>query len=127
MSLAPGRGVPGCLLPPDVEIALATHALGTFRISFWKFGPTELRILLAIGTLQLVRSPWSTVAGQRVLLFDVGATVGAVAVLFTFLVAAVTNTRALYRLEPLPQRNDAGPLRRISTAVVALSGSGSEA
>ena len=36
-----------------IEIALATHAVGTFRISFWKFGPTELRILLAIGTLQL--------------------------------------------------------------------------
>ena len=41
-----------------VEIALATHAVGTFRISFWKFGPTELRILLAIGTLQLLRSPY---------------------------------------------------------------------
>ena len=39
-----------------IEIALATHAVGTFRISFWKLGPTELRILLAIGTLQLLRS-----------------------------------------------------------------------
>ena len=37
-----------------IEIALATHAVGTFRISFWKFGPTELRILLAIGTLRLL-------------------------------------------------------------------------
>ena len=40
-----------------VEIALATHAVGTFRISFWKIGPTEMRILLAVGTLQLLRSP----------------------------------------------------------------------
>ena len=55
-----------------VEIALATHAVGTFRISFWKFGPTELRILLAIGTLQLLRSPYVTIAGERMLLFDVG-------------------------------------------------------
>ena len=47
-----------------VEIALATHAVGTFRISFWKFGPTELRILLAIGTLQLLRSPYVTIAGD---------------------------------------------------------------
>ncbi len=126
MSLAPGAAFLVAYYLLTIEIALATHALGTFRIWYWKFGPTELRILLAIGTLQLVRSPWSTVAGQRVLLFDIGATVGAVAVLITFLVAAVTNTRALYRLEPLPHRKDAGPLRRISAAVVALSGSGSE-
>ena len=46
-----------------VEIALATHAVGTFRMSFWKFGPTELRILLAVGTLQLMRSDFVTIAG----------------------------------------------------------------
>ena len=85
-----------------IEIALATHALGTFRISFWKFGPTELRILLAIGTLQLLRSPWSTIAGNRVLLFDIGVSIGAVALLLTFLVSAISNTRKLYRLERLP-------------------------
>ena len=28
----------------------------SFRISFWKFGPTELRILLAIGSLRLMHS-----------------------------------------------------------------------
>src|SRR5215211_5643399 len=54
-----------------VEIALATHAVGTFRISFWKFGPTELRILLVIGTLRLIESPYVTIAGSRMLLFDV--------------------------------------------------------
>ena len=85
-----------------IEIALATHALGTFRISYWKFGPTELRILLAIGTLQLLRSPWSTIAGHRMLLFDIGLSVGAAAILLTFISAAVSNTRKLYRLEPLP-------------------------
>jgi archaetidylinositol phosphate synthase len=85
-----------------IEIALATHALGTFRISYWKFGPTELRILLAIGTLQLLNSPWSTIAGQRLLLFDIGTSIGATAVLVTFIVSAVTNTRKLYAMEPLP-------------------------
>ena len=39
-----------------IEIALATYAVGTFRISFWRFGPTELRILLAIGTWRLMHS-----------------------------------------------------------------------
>lgn len=85
-----------------IEIALATHALGTFRISYWKFGPTELRILLAIGTLQLLRSPWSTIGDHRVLLFDLGAGIGAAALLVTFLVSAAGNVARLYRLEPLP-------------------------
>src|ERR1035437_9454055 len=30
----------------SIQSYLATHALGEFRISFWRFGPTELRILL---------------------------------------------------------------------------------
>jgi archaetidylinositol phosphate synthase len=87
-----------------VEIALATHAVGTFRISFWKFGPTELRILLAVGTLQLMRSPYVVVAGERHLLFDVAGAVAIAALLVTFLASAVRNGRLLYRLEPLPGR-----------------------
>jgi len=86
-----------------IEIALATHALGVFRISYWKFGPTELRIVLAIGTLQLLDSPWSTIAGHRILLFDIGTWIGAAALLITFLVSAIRNTKKLYALEPLPQ------------------------
>ena len=86
-----------------VEIALATHAVGTFRISFWKFGPTELRILLAAGTLQLMRSPWVTVNGHSVLLFDLGGLVAIAALVGTFVVSAVRNGRLLYRLEPLPR------------------------
>lgn len=85
-----------------VEIALATHAVGTFRISFWRFGPTELRILLAIGTLFLLRSPYVTLFGARVLLFDVGGVVAIGALLVTFVASAVRNGRLLYRLERLP-------------------------
>jgi phosphatidylglycerophosphate synthase len=91
-----------------IEIALATHTLGTFRMSYWKFGPTELRILLALGTLQLMRSPWSTVAGHRLLLFDLGLGAAAAAVIVTFVVAAIGNTRTLYRLEPLPANDGTG-------------------
>ena len=87
-----------------VEIALATHAVGTFRISYWKFGPTELRIVLVIGTLQLVRSPFVTIAGQQLLLFDVGGAVATVALIATFAASALRNGRHLYKLEPLPQR-----------------------
>ena len=101
-----------------IEIALATHALGTFRISYWKFGPTELRILLAIGTLQLLRSPWSTIAGRQFLLFDVGVGIGAAVLLLTFAVSAIRNTRTLYRLEPMPRRDTANdaPMRIVSGA-----------
>src|SRR5687767_1738426 len=106
VSLLPAAGFLLAYYLLTIEIALATHALGTFRISYWKFGPTELRILLAAGTLQLLRSPWSTLAGHRVLLFDLGVSIGAAAVLATFIWTAVSNTRKLYRLEPLPPRPD---------------------
>jgi phosphatidylglycerophosphate synthase len=86
-----------------IEIALATHAVGTFRISFWKFGPTELRILLAAGTLRLIQSPYVTLAGSKYLLFDIGGAVAIAGLLFTFIVSAVANTRMLYRAEPLPR------------------------
>ena len=38
------------------------------------FGPTEIRILLIIGNLALLRSPYATVMGHRMLLFDLGGT-----------------------------------------------------
>lgn len=101
----------------NIEIALATHALGTFRISYWKLGPTELRLLLAAGTLQLLNSPWSTIAGQRFLLFDIGLGIGAVGLLVTFVVAAVRNTRKLYAMEPLPDL----PAKAGSHAMVAVA------
>jgi archaetidylinositol phosphate synthase len=104
-SLLPAAGFLAAYYLLNIEIALATHALGTFRISYWKLGPTELRLLLAAGTLQLLNSPWSTIAGHRFLLFDAGLAVGAVGILVTFVVAAVQNTRKLYALEPLPARS----------------------
>jgi archaetidylinositol phosphate synthase len=90
-----------------VEIALATHTVGTFRISYWKMGPTEMRILLAVGALQLLRSPDVVLFGNRVLLFDLGGLIGIVALLGTFVFSAVSNTRTLYRREPLPPRSQA--------------------
>jgi archaetidylinositol phosphate synthase len=83
------------------EIALATHARGTFRISFFRMGPTELRVLLAAGTIQLMRSNVVSLVGQHWLLFDVGGAVGIAGFLLTFAVAAVRNGVALYREERL--------------------------
>ncbi|MBA3642331.1 MAG: CDP-alcohol phosphatidyltransferase family protein [Acidobacteriota bacterium] len=90
-----------------VEIGLATHAVGTFRISFWKFGPTELRILLIIGTLQILRSPFVTIAGERMLLFDVSGVIASAILGATFIASAVRNGRLLFKLEPLPEKKQA--------------------
>ena len=87
----------------SIEVYLATHALGRFHMSFWGLGPTELRILLAIGTLKLFWGPDVTVMGHAMRLFDLGAWIGAAGLLVTAAVAATKHTRELYRAEPLPR------------------------
>jgi phosphatidylglycerophosphate synthase len=86
------------------EVYLATYCLGAFRMSFWGVGATELRILLAIGTVALFGDPTVDVGGRAYRLFDVGGAVAIVAMLATVIVSAAQNTRALYRAEPLPAR-----------------------
>ena len=86
-----------------IEIALATHARGTFTLSAWGVGPTELRLLLALGTLQLMRVDSIAVLGHRWLLFDVGGAAGIAGLLLTFARSAVANGVALYREERLPR------------------------
>ncbi|HEX9636013.1 MAG TPA: CDP-alcohol phosphatidyltransferase family protein [Acidobacteriota bacterium] len=86
------------------EIFLATHARGVFRLSFWRIGPTELRILLALGSLELLRQPRVELRGfGSVRLFDLGGLVAIAALGLALVVATVRNTRALYRAEPLPR------------------------
>ena len=41
----------------SIEMYLAAHVLGEFRITYFQMGPTELRILLAIGSLWLMVKP----------------------------------------------------------------------
>ena len=100
----------------SIEIYLATYCVGRFQMSFWGWGPTELRILLAIGALTLLVKPMVTIFGSQMLLFDVGGIIGAVGLIATAVVSAVGNTRRLYAAEPLPQnlpprRRDAEPQR----------------
>jgi hypothetical protein len=70
-------------------------------MGFAGLGPTELRILLAIGTLALFNHARVTIAGRSFLLFDVGGVIAAAGMVVFFLVSAAQNTRALYREEPL--------------------------
>jgi len=85
-----------------VEVFLATHVLGTFRMSFFKVGPTELRILLAIGNAVALWKPTSHVFGQDFPFFDLGGLIGAIGLALTLVLSAISNTRKLYRLEPMP-------------------------
>ena len=86
----------------SIEVFLAAHSLGTFRISFWKIGPTELRLILVLGNLALLVHPTAGVLGHEYLLFDVGGVVAMIGLMFTMLSAAAANTRRLYGAEPLP-------------------------
>ena len=103
MSLGLGLGFLAAYYLLVVEISLATHARGTFKLAFLKVGPTELRILLAIGTLQLMRTDLVTIFGHGWLLFDVGGAVAIAGFLVAFAVGAVKNGLALYNEERLPR------------------------
>lgn len=93
----------------SIEVYLATHALGTFRMTFWNLGPTELRILLAAGTVRLMWDPTARIFGRELLLFDVGGSVAICGLLATFLISFARNGYALYRAEPIPSfSSDAG-------------------
>lgn len=86
-----------------IEVYLATYTIGKFNLAFFQLGPTELRILLAIGNIAIyLRGPYSHIAGHTFLLFDIGAACGIVGMLFIFLFAAVRHTVQLYNEERLP-------------------------
>src|SRR3984893_10287343 len=84
------------------ESYLATYTLSCFQLSQGIFGPTEIRILLIIGNLALLRSPYSTVLGHRILLFDLGGTIAAIGMFAMALIVTMRHTAQLYRQEPLP-------------------------
>jgi hypothetical protein len=84
------------------ESYLATYTLTCFQLSQGIFGPTEIRILLIIGNLALLHSPYSTLFGHRVLLFDLGGTIAAVSMFAMAIAVTVRHTAQLYRQEPLP-------------------------
>ena len=86
----------------SIEVYLATYCVSKFRMSFWGWGPTELRILLSIGALTLLVKPTVIIAGTRMALFDLGGVIGTIGLIVIAIVAAVGNTRRLYAAEPLP-------------------------
>jgi len=84
------------------ESYLATYTLSRFELSQGIFGPTEIRILLIIGNLALLHSPYATVFGYKWLLFDIGGVIAATCMFAMTLFITARHTAQLYREEPLP-------------------------
>ena len=84
------------------ESYLATYTLSCFQLSQGIFGPTEIRILLIIGNLALLRSPYSVLFGHRMLLFDLGGTIAAISMFAMAISVTLRHTAKLYRQELLP-------------------------
>ena len=85
----------------SIESYLAAYALGTFRLSCAKFGPTEIRILLGLGNVALWLQPGVRVAGSTYRWFDAGGVVAIAAMLVMLAVLTVRHTVILYREETL--------------------------
>jgi phosphatidylglycerophosphate synthase len=84
----------------SIQSYLATYCVGEFHLSFWKFGPTEMRMILAIGNLALLWKPRVHLAGHGPYrLFDVGGLVAIAGMSFMLVFATGANTRRLYREE----------------------------
>ena len=85
-----------------LEVYLATYAVGVFHISFAGFGPTELRIVLAVGNMAAISHKYIIVWGHSLLLFDVGAVVAMVGMFLLMVQSAVKHSVQLYEEERLP-------------------------
>jgi archaetidylinositol phosphate synthase len=111
LALMGGLALSGCMHPGiavgllvgflllSIQSYLATHTLGEFRLSFWRFGPTELRLLLAVGNVGLLWKPRVHFAGGQYRLFDVGGAIGLAGMALMLICFTFENTVRLYREE----------------------------
>jgi len=92
-----------CFYALSIESYLATYTTGRFHLSHGIFGPTEIRILLAIGNIFIRTHPYASLAGRHFLLFDIGGAVAIAGMTGMVLSAAVRQTAVLYKEEALPR------------------------
>jgi phosphatidylglycerophosphate synthase len=85
----------------SIESYLAAYTLGHFRLSFGKLGPTEIRILLALGNIALWLNPQASIPGVSWRLFDFGGVVATAGMAVMVVVAAAWHTAQLYKQETL--------------------------
>jgi len=85
----------------SIEVYLSSYTLGKFRLSYWIFGPTEIRIALAIGNVALLYHPMVKLWGNRLRLFDVGGVISIAGMALMLIVSAIHHTVELYRQEKI--------------------------
>jgi archaetidylinositol phosphate synthase len=78
----------------SIQSYLATYTLGEFHLSFWNLGPTELRLLLAVGNLALLR--WAVVWHGHYRLFDIGGAIGLIGMGLMMVFFTLKNGYRLY-------------------------------
>ena len=78
----------------SIQSYLATYTMGEFHLSFWNFGPTELRLLLAVGNLALLR--WPVVLHHQYRLFDIGGAIGLAGMTLMVFFFTIKNAYRLY-------------------------------
>ena len=83
----------------SIEVYLATYTLGHFQLSYWIFGPTEIRVLLAIGNVTLLYRPAVHILGHAFRLFDLGGVIATIAMGVMLIISAIRHTVMLYRQE----------------------------
>lgn len=83
----------------SINLYLAAYSLGVFQLSFWLFGPTELRILLGVGNVVAWLRPTVRVLGIEQSFFDVGGSAAAVMLALVLVGSVARNTLTLYRRE----------------------------
>ena len=81
----------------NIEIYLATYCIGVFRLSFGMWGPTELRVVLAIGSIAMLLHPTGRIAGRELLVADIGGGVAIAGIAVILLTSVIRNTSKLYR------------------------------
>jgi len=101
MSPVVATGLLLCYLLLAIQSYLAAHSLGVFSISWWKFSPTEMRILMVIGNTVAFYRPYTRVFGPELLFFDVAGVVAIGAMALVLIITIARNTVTLYEAERL--------------------------
>jgi phosphatidylglycerophosphate synthase len=83
-----------------IEVYLATYTVREFRVSFAGFGPTELRVVIAIGNLALLYGfrTGGTPLG-RFQIFDIGGVIAVIGICAILFATIAKHTLQLYREE----------------------------
>jgi archaetidylinositol phosphate synthase len=106
MAPAVALGLLVAYLMLSIEVYLVTYTLGDFKISYFKMGPTELRMLLCVGNLVVYFWKSSVhLLGRSYRLFSVGGTIGISGMVLILLISAIQHSMKLYRQEPVPNHD----------------------